>query len=146
LAVCLQDGIGVSRDPKEALKLYERLAEQSYYVGLKMAGFCRHVGIGCRADRVLALRWYFDIAKAGGQKRFADDLVRCLRNTDHKTALEQEAIAWIKEAARVGPAGQNMLRTLQEGPTSDPVAHDAGVGYLGSEPLVRLKVEPDTSG
>lgn len=146
LAVCLQDGIGVSRDPKEALKLYERLAEQSYYVGLKMAGFCRHVGIGCRADRVLALRWYFDIAKAGGKKRFADDLVRCLRNTDHKTVLEQEAIAWIKEAARVGPVGQNMLRTLQEGPTSDPVAHDAGLGYLGSDPLVRLKVEPDTSG
>lgn len=144
LAVCLQDGIGVSRNPAEALKLYEKLAGQGYYLGLKMAGFCRHAGIGCPSDRLLALRWYFDIARGWGMERFANELVNCLRNTDHETKLEQDAIEWIRGAAVIGAAGQNMLRSLGEGPTSDPVAHDAGVGYLGTDPLVRLRVEPDS--
>lgn len=145
LAVCLQDGLGGLRKPEDALKLYERLAEQGYYVGLKMAGFCRHVGIGCRPNRLLALQWYFDIAKGWGKERFADDLVRCLRNTDHKTELERDAIAWIRDAAKIGAAGQNMLRSLGEGPTSDPVAHDAGVGYLGTDPLVRVGGNPGST-
>lgn len=138
LAVCLQDGIGGSRKPEDALKLYEQLAEQGFYVGLKMAGFCRHVGIGCSPDRLMALRWYFEIAKGFGMNRFASEMVDCLRNTDHQTKLEQDAIAWIRDAARVGSAGQNMLRSLGDGPTDDPVAHDAGYGYLGTDPLVRV--------
>ena len=138
LAVCLQDGIGGSRKPEDALKLYEQLAEQGFYVGLKMAGFCRHVGIGCSPDRLMALRWYFDMAKGFGMNRFANELVDCLRNTNHQTKLEQDAIAWIREAARVSSAGQNMLRSLGDGPADDPVAHDAGYGYLGTDPLVRV--------
>ena len=138
LAVCLQDGIGGIRKPEDALKLYEQLAEQGFYVGLKMAGFCRHVGIGCCPDRLMALRWYFDMAKGLGMNRFASELIDCLRNTDHKTKLEQDAVAWIREAAKVGLAGQNMLRSLGEGPTDDPVAHDAGYGYLGTDALVRV--------
>lgn len=137
LAVCLQDGIGGSRKPEDALELYEQLAEQGFYVGLKMAGFCRHVGIGCSPDRLKALHWYFEMAKSFGMNRFASEMVDCLRNTDHTTKLEQDAVAWIREAARVGSAGHNMLRSLGEGPTDDPVAHDAGYGYLGTEPLVR---------
>jgi TPR repeat protein len=137
LAVCLQDGIGGSRKPEDALKLYEQLAEQGFYVGLKMAGFCRHVGIGCSPDRLKALHWYFEMAKSFGMNRFASEMVDCLRNTDHTTKLEQDAVTWIREAARVGSAGHNMLRSLGEGPTDDPVAHDAGYGYLGTEPLVR---------
>jgi TPR repeat protein len=137
LAVCLQDGIGGSRKPEDALKLYEQLAEQGFYVGLKMAGFCRHVGIGCSPDRLKALHWYFEMAKSFGMNRFASEMVDCLRNTDHTTKLEQDAVAWIREAARVGSAGHNMLRSLGEGPTDDPEAHDAGYGYLGTEPLVR---------
>jgi hypothetical protein len=138
LAVCLQDGIGGSRKPEDALKLYEQLAEQGFYVGLKMAGFCRHVGIGCSPDRLMALRWYFDMAKGFGMNRFANELVDCLRNTNQQTKLEQDAIAWIRDAARVSSAGQNMLRSLGDGPADDPVAHDAGYGYLGTDPLVRV--------
>ena len=138
LAVCLQDGIGGSPKPEEALKLYEQLAEQGFYVGLKMAGFCRHVGIGCNSDRLMALNWYFKMAKGFGMNRFASEMVNCLRNTEHQTKLEQDAIAWIREAAKIGFAGQNMLRSLGEGPTDDPVAHDAGYGYLGTDPLVRV--------
>jgi hypothetical protein len=138
LAVCLQDGIGGSRKPEDALKLYEQLAEQGFYVGLKMAGFCRHVGIGCRPDRLLALHWYFEMAKGFGMNRFANELVDCLRNTNHQTKLEQDAIAWIRDAARVSSAGQNMLSSLGDGLVNDPVAHDAGYGYLGTDPLVRV--------
>jgi hypothetical protein len=138
LAVCLQDGIGGSRKPEDALKLYEQLAEQGFYVGLKMAGFCRHVGIGCSPDRLKALHWYFEMAKSFGMNRFASEMVDCLRNTDHKTRLEQDAIAWIRDAAKVGSAGQAMLLSLSEGPKEDPLAHDAGYGYLGTDPLVRV--------
>lgn len=31
-----------------------------------------------------------------------------------------------------------MLRSLDDGPTDDPIAHDAGYGYFGAEPLVRV--------
>lgn len=86
----------------------------------------------------MALRWYFEIAKGFGMNRFASEMVDCLRNTDHQTKLEQDAIVWIRDAARVSPAGQNMLRSLGDGPTDDPVAHDAGYGYLGTDPLVRV--------
>lgn len=138
LAVCLQDGIGGKRRPEEALKLYEQLAEQGFYVGLKMAGFCRHVGIGCIPDRNKALRWYFEMAKGFGMNRFSSEMVNCLRNTDHKTKLEQDAISWIRDAAKVGSAGQNMLHSLGDGPAEEPVAHDAGWGYLGTDPLVKV--------
>jgi TPR repeat protein len=138
LAVCLQDGIGGKRRPEEALGLYEQLAEQGFYVGLKMAGFCRHVGIGCIPDRHKALRWYFEMAKGFGMNRFSSEMVNCLRNTDHKTKLEQDAISWIQDAAKVGSAGQNMLHSLGDGPAEEPVSHDAGWGYLGTDPLVRI--------
>jgi hypothetical protein len=140
LAVCLHDGLGVHRDQERALELYEHLAANGYYVGLKMAAFCRHTGVGCKPDLLKALRWYFEIAKGFGPTRFADDLVRCLRNSDGKSELEQEAISWIRNASQIGSAGQNMLKSLCEGRTDDPypVKHDAGVGYLGDTPLMRF--------
>jgi hypothetical protein len=138
LAVCYQDGLGRPRNPEYALELYEQLAADGYAVGLKMAAFCRHVGIGCKPDLQLALRWYFEAAKANGPKRFSDDLIRCLRNMTDKSALKEEAIAWVNNAASLGAAGQNMLAALSKGPTDDPIAHDAGVGYLGDDPLVRV--------
>lgn len=64
---------------------------------------------------------------------------------DHKTDMERNAIAWVRDAAKIEFAGQNMLCSLGEGPTSDPVAHDVGVGYLGTDPLVRVSAKPDST-
>jgi TPR repeat protein len=139
LATCLRDGIGVAPDQKRALELYERLAEDRFYPGLKLAGYCRHVGIGCEPDRQEALRWYFELAKSAGKDVFSDDLVNCLRNMDGGSIIEKEAINWIREAAELGLAGQNMLAKLADGKTEDPAKHDAGVGWLsGSQPLRRM--------
>lgn len=95
LAVSLQDGIGKSRKPEDALELYEQLAEQGFCVGINMAGFCRHVGIYCIPDRLVVLRRYSEMANGFEMNRFASKMINCLRNTDHKTKLEKDAVAWI---------------------------------------------------
>lgn len=138
LGVCLHDGMGVPRNQKRALELYEMLAEDRYYVGLKMAGYCRHVGIGCQPDKQKALRWYFEMAKSKGKNHFNAEIVKCLRNMSGKSRLEREVINWIRDAATLGVAGQNMLAALSAGKTEDPVKHDAGVGYLGTGQLFKM--------
>lgn len=138
LAVCFHDGYGLEKNEAQALSLYERLAREGYSVGLHMAGYCRHVGVGCKPNRLEALGWYFETAKRHGPLHFADYLVDCLRGGKDTDPLEREARAWIQEAASLGIAGQNMLRSLAiKGTSTPPVKHAAGIGYIGEDPLVK---------
>lgn len=104
-------------------------------MGLKMAGYCRHVGIGCKQDRHKALRWYFEIAKSNNND-VNDNILKCLRNMDGDSNLEKEVINWIHSKPDI--ARQNMLAALSKGKTEDSVKHDAGIGYLGNGLLARL--------
>lgn len=138
LAVCYHDGLEVNRNQERALELYELLAEDGYYLGLKMAAFCRRTGIGCQKNIEKALKWNFKIAKGFGPERFDDGLVNCLRNMNGKSNLEKKAIKWIRDAANLGAAGQNMLNSLSQGKTDEPISHNAGIGYLGVGELIKF--------
>lgn len=138
LAVCLQDGYGVAEDQARALELYEQLGRDRFYLGMKMAGYCRHVGIGCEPDRLEALRWYFEIFKATGSSRYNDELVNCLRAGRAQSEIERSVVSWISDAAQHSQAAANMLRDLASGSAREPVRHDAGVGYLGEDALMRF--------
>ena len=68
----------------------------------------------------------------------ATRLVNCMRDGKGTDPLEREARAWIQEAASLGIAGQNMLRSLSvKGTSTPPVKHAAGIGYIGEDPLVK---------
>lgn len=138
LAVCLQDGYGIPKDEASALALYERLGRDRYFLGMKMAGYCRHVGIGCEPDRLLALGWYFEIFKATGSNRYNDELVNCLRAGSGESEVERSVVAWVQDSASRNQAAANMLRDLSTGTAREPVKHDAGIGYLGDGPLIRF--------
>ena len=138
LAVCLQDGYGIPKDEARALALYERLGRDRYFLGMKMAGYCRRVGIGCEPDRLLALGWYFEIFKATGSNRYNDELVNCLRAGSGQSEVERSAVAWIQESASRSEAAANMLRDSSTGNAREPVKHDAGIGYLVDNPLIRF--------
>lgn len=138
LAVCMHDGYGIPKDETMALELYERLGRDRYFVGMKMAGYCRQVGIGCERDRLLALGWYFEIFKATGSSRYNDELVNCLQAGSGQSEIERLVVASIQESARRSEAAANMLRSLSTGTAREPVKHDAGVGYLGDDPLIRF--------
>ncbi len=103
-----------------------------------MAGYCRHVGIGCEPDRLWALGWYFEIFKAAGSNRYNDELVNCRRDGSGESEVERSMVAWIRDSASRNNAAVNMLRDLSTGTAREPVKHDAGVGYLGDHPLIRF--------
>ena len=134
----MQDGYGIPKDEASALALYERLGRDRYFLGMKMAGYCRHVGIGCEPDRLLALGWYFEIFKATGSNRYNDELVNCLRAGSGESGVERSVVAWIQDSASRNQAAANMLRDLSTGTAREPVKHDAGVGYLGMTCMVSL--------
>jgi hypothetical protein len=98
----------------------------------------RHVGIGCEPDRLEALRWYFEIFKANGSSRYNEELVNCLRAGRAQSEIERSIVSWIADAGPHIKAAANMLRDLDSGSAREPVRHDAGVGYIGEDSLMRL--------
>src|SRR5699024_5334823 len=58
LGWCLEAGVGVEADPRQAVVLYAQAAAQDYVPALTNLGFCYTYGIGVERDAAKALECY----------------------------------------------------------------------------------------
>ena len=65
LGWCLEAGVGVPADPKQAVMLYAQAAEQEYMPALTNLGYCYTYGIGVETDYDKALKCFQKGAEQG---------------------------------------------------------------------------------
>ena len=63
LGWCLENGIGVEADPRQAVWLYEQAALLDYVPAMCNFGFCLQNGIGTGRDPERAVEWYHQAAE-----------------------------------------------------------------------------------
>lgn len=98
-AVCLQQGIGIDADPKEAYGLFEYAAkEYKSPAAYTQMGIACLQGNGCPEDEVLG-RAYFDTAANMGHVLGMHDLALCYLNGYGCRVDTAAAIFWLEKAA-----------------------------------------------
>ena len=65
LGSCYVNGVGVSKDIKKAIDLYEKSASQGNVEGLYNLGACYSSGVGVKTDYKKALKYFEQAAKLG---------------------------------------------------------------------------------
>ena len=65
LGWCMENGVGIQADPRQAAWLYEQAALLDYVPAMCNFGFCLQQGIGVGPDIVRAAEWYRRAAEAG---------------------------------------------------------------------------------
>ena len=73
LGDCYRNGIGVEKDPEEAVKWYRKAAEQNNHWGQYWLGYCYENGYGVERDKDKAYHWYA-LASAQGN----DDALKAI--------------------------------------------------------------------
>ena len=104
-----QDGIGVLKDEKEAVKWYTKAAEQGDVSAMSNVGWCYETGNGVTKDEKEAVKWYTKAAEKGdaiGQRC----LGWCYASGTGVTKDEMEAVKWYTKSAEQGNSvGQRRL-------------------------------------
>ena len=62
---CYENGIGVKKDAKKALKYYQKSADMNNSNGIYYVGHCYYLGIGVKIDKRKAFESYLKSAEAG---------------------------------------------------------------------------------
>lgn len=124
IAVLLEQGKGIARDPAEAARWYRKAAEHGVWEAQVNLGLLLIAGDGVTQDYAMAASWFqkaADLGSVEGQTNLAQ-LYR------HGLGVEQDsgkAADWLLRAARQGyGVAQYTLATLYqagEGVASDPV-------------------------
>ena len=98
-------GIGVARDPVEAVKWFRKAAEQGFAPAQGMLGTCYYSGCGVEKDPVEAVKWFRKAAEQGRhQSQF--NLGMCYMEANNPG----EAAKWFRKAAEQG--NENAKRYL----------------------------------
>lgn len=99
----LLDGIGVERNPEEALHWFKAAANADHVMGMNMVGRCYENGWGTTANLVVATYWFRLAANRGldwGMYNYATSLALG-RGIKADPAL---AFTWLEKAAHMGHA------------------------------------------
>ena len=109
LGWCLENGVGVEADLRQAAWLYEQAAELDHVPAMCNFGWCLQNGAGVGRDPVRAAEWY-QLAAERTFPRAQILLSRCYRDGVGVERDEEKAVYWLKAAAFQGdPAGQSEL-------------------------------------
>ena len=105
MGVCLEQGIGVEADPRQAFWLYQQAAEMGSLSALCNLGVCYEDGVGTPADPRRAVELYRRAAEFGST-RAQRLLARCCEaGTGMERDLEQ-GFHWLRMAAPPGGPGE----------------------------------------
>ncbi|HMP01852.1 MAG TPA: serine/threonine-protein kinase, partial [Gemmatales bacterium] len=136
-ARCLRQGVGVPRDPMQAVWWFVAAAEQGHPAAQFELGHCYAHGVGVSADERDAFRWYRAAADQGYPPAQRHVGLCLARGAGARRDLD-EAVRWYRAAAQQGDAGAQILLAL---------AHEAGEGavqsYLEAQRWLRLAAEQD---
>lgn len=104
LAWCLEVGMGVEADPRQAVVLYAQAAAQDYLPALTNLGYCYTYGIGVDRDYAKALECFHKGAEQGYPRAqfLLGEAYRRGLGTEQDDA---EAAKWYQSAAWVGLSG-----------------------------------------
>jgi TPR repeat protein len=109
LGYCYEHGLGVAKDPQDAVKWYRKAAEAGNSAGQNNLGYCYEHGLGVAKDPEEAVLWYRKAAEAGnaaGQY----NLGHCYHHGIGVAKDPEEAVLWYRKTAEAGDAdGQNNL-------------------------------------
>jgi hypothetical protein len=124
LGVMYEYGQGVTRDYKEAVKLYRKAAEQGYVMAQKNLGVMYEYGQGVTRDYKEAVNWYRKAAEQG-YATAQHNLGWMYRTGQGVTQDYKEAMKWYLKAAQQGvAASQSNLAVLYlrgQGVTQDNI-------------------------
>ena len=114
--LCLEDGVGVEKDPVEAARYFRLAAEQGNADGQSNYGRCLENAIGVEKDVTLAARYHklaADQGHAGGQS----DYGWCVYNGIGVEEDRAEGVRYYKLAADQGDSGgqSKLARWLENG-------------------------------
>ena len=103
LGICMEQGLGVEADPRQAFWLYQQAVEMGSLSAVCNLGVCYEQGIGTTSDQKKAVE-LFRRAAEHGSSRGQRLLARCLEQglglpQDQKAALE-----WLRTSALQGDA------------------------------------------
>ena len=106
LGWCLETGMGVEADPRQAVVLYAQAASQEYIPALTNLGYCYVSGIGVDKDSAKALECFRKGAEQG-YPRAQFLLGEMYRMGDGVDQNDAEAVKWYQSAAWLGyPSAQ----------------------------------------
>lgn len=99
----LLDGAGVERDPREAVRWFDRAARQGHVMAINMMGRCYDLGWGVAVDKARAAQWFKVAADQGldwGMYNYATALALGAGVAEDRPA----ALALFRKAAAMGNA------------------------------------------
>jgi len=102
LGYCYDDGRGVTKNSKEAVKWYRKAAEQNYAPAQSNLGYCYDNGRGVEKDAEEATKWYRKAAEQGHPEA-QSNLGYCYANGQGVEEDIVEAYAWFSVAAKADP-------------------------------------------
>src|ERR1035437_428720 len=103
LGICYGKGRGVVKDFAEALKWYQKAADQNYAAAQYNIGYLYEHGLGAKKDYVEAVKWYSKAAEQG------DGSAECNMGYFYSNGLgvkkdSVEEVKWYRKAAEQGEA------------------------------------------
>ncbi|MGB7768149.1 MAG: tetratricopeptide repeat protein [Verrucomicrobiia bacterium] len=101
LGFCYDDGRGVAKNAKEAVKWYRKAAEQNYAPAQFNLGYCYANGQGIRKDKEEAVKW-FRLAAEQNYAPAQSNLGYCYDNGRGVEKDAEEATKWYRKAAEQG--------------------------------------------
>ena len=129
LGWCLEAGIGVPADPRQAVVLYAQAAARDYMPALTNLGYCYAHGIGVARDDSKAVECF----RKGAEKRLSQGPVPAGEAYSRGLGVEQsdeEAARWYQSAAWLGyPAAQTELGRCLEFGTGLPQSIEQAVKW-----------------
>ena len=116
LGFCYDDGRGVAKNAREAVKWYRKAAEQNYAPAQSNLGYCYDNGRGVEQDAEEATNWYRKAAEQGHPEA-QSNLGYCYANGQGVEKDIAEAYAWFSIAAKADPDAAESRDLLRKGLT-----------------------------
>jgi hypothetical protein len=129
---CLEYGVGVERNPSEAVELCCKSMKQNNPVGTAQYALCLHFGCGCWADVEAAVDHYDFVVNR--RSLLVDNAARCFRALDKPPSPKREIERKPPVPSYQSVAGLDMVRlihSLETGPIGTMSQRNLGEGSFG---------------